>query len=190
MAERRSWGWIVFFVILTALCVVAITLPIVYNLGQQLRQEALDEARLRWREHGPDDYDLTFSVYIDRDRQPLRHLVLVRHGKAVFSTCEGEPVEFSPELSAALGLPLGGVGKSRGFTVPLLFDHLQNLLDEQQESEGKNFLVAVFDPTEGWPRRFVWRIRGTSRREEWNLKVWKPGELEEQAKRRRGQKSR
>jgi hypothetical protein len=166
MAAQRSWGWIVFFVVLTALCVVAITLPIVYNLGQQLRQEALDEARLRWREHGPDDYDLTFSVYLDRDRQPQRYRVNVRGGKVTSATFEGEPVE-------------------RAFTVPLLFDHLQKLLDEQQESEGKNFLVAVFDPVEGWPRRFVWRIRGTSQREEWNLKVWKPGELEEQAKRRR-----
>lgn len=185
MAARRSWGWVAFFVVLGVMSVVAVILPIWYNLGQQLRREQLDEARLLWREHGPSDYDLTFNVYVSRERLPSRHVVRVRHGKVVLATCEGEPVEMSPELAAAVGLPLGGAGTSKAFTVPRLFDHIEQLLDEQEESEGKNFLVAVFDPREGWPRRFVWRVRGTDQREEWNLKLWTPGELEEQAKRQR-----
>jgi hypothetical protein len=181
---RRPWGWVVFFVVLGGLSLIAVILPILYNLGQQLRQEALDQARTRWQEAGPADYDLTFNVYVDRDRLPLRNVVVVRGGKVVLAACEGEPVETSPEASAAMGLPLGGIGRSRGYTVPRLFDHLQKLLDEEQEDR-RNFLVAVFDPATGWPRRFIRRIRGTSTREEWNLKLWKPGELEEQAKRYR-----
>ncbi len=181
---RRPWGWVVFFVVLTGLSVIAVVLPILYNLGQQLRQEGLDEARLRWREKGPADYDLTFNVYVDRDRLPLRHVVIVRGGRVVFSACEGEPVEMSAEANAVMGLPLGGVGRSRAFTVPNLFEHLQRLLDEEQVDR-RNFLVAVFDPATGWPRRFIRRLRGTNTREEWNLKLWKPGELDEEAKKYR-----
>jgi len=32
---RRPWGWVLFFVVLTGLSVIAVVLPIAYNLGQQ-----------------------------------------------------------------------------------------------------------------------------------------------------------
>ena len=142
----------------------------------------LEDAHRRWDEKGPADYDLTFNVYVDRDRQPLRHVVMVRGGVVVFAACEGEPVQFAPELAGVVGLPLAGVGKSRAYTVPLLFDHLRKLLDDEGEDR-RNFLIAVFDPQTGWPRRFIRRVRGTPVREEWNLKLWKLGELDEQARR-------
>ncbi|MBY0232916.1 MAG: hypothetical protein K2W96_26840 [Gemmataceae bacterium] len=172
-----------FFLVLAAMCVAAIALPIVYNLGQQLTQGQLDEAKARWREKGPEDYDLTFNIYQDRDPKPLRHLVAVRKGEVVFAAVEGVPSHVSPALGAALGLPMGG--KEPAFTVPLVFAHLQAMLDEEAEDGRKNFLVAVFDKETGFPRRFVRRVRRSSTREEWNLKVWKPGELDEEAKRYR-----
>jgi hypothetical protein len=37
--------------------------------------------------------------------------------------------------------------------------------------------VAAFDPKDGYPRRFISRVRGTSTREEWNLRLWPAGTL-------------
>jgi hypothetical protein len=185
MIRRRNYGWMIFFVVLTALSVTAVVLPIVYNLGQQLRPEQLDEARLRWRERGPADYDLTFNIRFDRDPIRERHVVRVRGGQVQFAACEGEVLYASPALGGAIGLPFGTTAEPPPWTVERVFDHLAGLLAQQQETGGKDFLVAVFDPKEGYPRRFVRRIARTSTREEWDLKLWRPGELEQEAGRYR-----
>ncbi|MGL4555689.1 MAG: hypothetical protein ACRC33_31360 [Gemmataceae bacterium] len=183
--RRNNYGWLGFFAVLTALSVTAVTLPIVYNLGQQLRPEQLDEARLRWREHGPADYDLTFNVRYDREPTRDRHVIRVRDRRLVVALCEGEVLYASPALGGAIGLPFGSAGEPPAWTVERIFDHVAGLLAEQQATDGRNFLVAVFDPKEGYPRRFVRRIARTSTREEWDLKLWRPGELEQDARRYR-----
>ncbi len=184
--RRRTWRWVVFFAVLATLAGTGIVLPIVYNLGQQLRPEQLEAARRLWAEHGPADYDLTYAVTYDRERLAERHIVSVRQGKVVFATCEGELVELAPALAAAAGLPLGGLGHGQGLGVPGIFDHIEELLRQQSTQGRRNFLVAVFDPHEGYPRRFIYRLRGTRTREEWDVRLWKPGELERLTPRRDG----
>ena len=184
-SEPRNYRWLGFFVVLGSLCITAVTLPIVYNLGQQLRREQLEQARSRWRERGPRDYDLTFTVRLDRDTGKQRHVVLVRDGRVTAALVEGQPVQVSPAWSGAIGLPFASTTDRPPWTVERIFDHLETLLAEQEQTRGRHFLVAVFDPQEGWPRRFVWRIARTSSREEWDLKVWRPGELEAEARRYR-----
>jgi hypothetical protein len=174
-APRRSRTWVGFFVLLLGLAGVAVALPIVYNLAQQLRPESLARARQRWRERGPADYDLTFAITYDRERLSERHIVLVRNGKVLFASCEGDVVHLAHGLGAAAGLPAGGLGKAAGLDVPAIFDHIEELLREQIASGGRNYLVAEFDPDLGYPRRFVRRVRGTGTREEWRLKLWAPG---------------
>jgi hypothetical protein len=179
------WGWVVFFAVLGVLAAAAITLPIVYNLGQQLTPEMLAAARQRWRDHGPADYDLTFAIKYDREELPERHIVLVRGGKVVFASCEGEAVALAPALAAAVGLPAGGIGQGGARDVPAIFDHIEKLLNEKSTGQRRNFLVAVFDPHEGYPRRFIRRVRGTSTREEWDVRVWPAGALEKESQPRR-----
>jgi hypothetical protein len=175
---RRSRAWVGFFALLAALAAAAVALPILYNLGQQLRPEQLDAARRRWHENGPKDYDLTFSVAYDRERLAERHIVLVRGGKVVLAACEGEVVSLAPALAALVGLPLGGTGTAPGRDVPAIFDHIADLLREQTPGARRNFVVAAFDPKDGHPRRFIFRVRGTSTREEWNLRLWPAGALD------------
>ena len=177
---KRSRRWVPFFVILVGLAVTGVTLPIVYNLGQQLRPEQLAAAKALWAQSGPTDYDLTFTIKYDREPEAERHLVIVRQGRIVWASCEGELVQVSPALGAAIGVVAGGSSHG-GRDVPAIFTHLEALL-ATGEKQG-NFLVAVFDPKTGWPRRVIRRVRGTSTREEWNLRVWKPGEVERQARR-------
>jgi hypothetical protein len=176
-SRRRSRAWVAFFVLLLALASVGVAMPILYNLGQQLRPEQLAAARQRWRDHGPADYDLTYQVAYDRDPLAERHIVLVRGGKVVFASCEGEVRYQAPALAAAVGLPAGGLGKGGGLDVPAVFDHIDELLREQGAAARRNFLVAVFDPKDGYPRRFIRRVRGTPAREEWNLRLWPAGAL-------------
>jgi hypothetical protein len=182
----RTWRWVVFFAVLASLAGLGIVLPIVYNLGQQLRPEQLEAARRLWDEHGPADYDLTFAVTYDRERLAERHIVRVRGGQVVFASCEGELVQLGPALAAAVGLPIGGLGRGTGLGVPGIFDHIEALLRQQSTEGRRNFLVAVFDPHEGYPRRFIYRLRGTRTREEWDVRLWKPGELERLTSRRDG----
>lgn len=176
-APRQRWRYLAFFGLLACLAVAGVTLPIVYNLGQQLKPEQLEQARARWRDNGPADYDLTYSVAYDRSRLAERHLVLVRGGKVAFASCEGEVVSLSPALSAMVGLPLGGTGEGRARDVPALFAHIEAMLKEEEAAGRRNFLVAVFDPREGYPRRFIRRVRGTKTREEWDVRLWEAGSL-------------
>ena len=173
----RSRGWIAFFAVLIVLAVTGVTLPIVYNLGQQLRVEELEAARERWQSSGPTDYDLTFSIRYDRDQLAERHIVLVRDGKASFAVCEGEIVHAAPALGALLGLSGVNAERQRPRDVPAIFRHIEDLLKDQEESDGKNFLVVAFDPKDGHPRRIVRRVRKSSIREEWQFRLWLPGEL-------------
>jgi hypothetical protein len=174
--RRKSRAWVGYLALLVLLSAVAAAVPIVYNLRQQLRPEQLQEARQRWREHGPDDYDLTFAIRFDRERLPERHFVIVRGGKVVLASCEGEIVTLSPALRAAAGLPAGGLGKEKGQAVPAIFDHIEDLLREPGAEH--NFLVATFDAKDGHPRRIVRRVHRSSTREEWNLRLWPAGTLE------------
>lgn len=183
MAARRNYGWMIYFVVLVVLSVGAIVGNILFNLGQQLTAAQLAEAKARWEESGAADYDLLAGVFHDRDKPPEQHIVLVRGGRVVFAWSDGEVIEASAGAGAALGLPLAT--QEAAWTVDRIFEHLQGLQREQEETKGKHFLVAAFDPQDGHPRRFVRRIARTRIREEWVLKLWPPGGLDPNLLRRR-----
>jgi hypothetical protein len=168
---------VAFFAVLLVLVAGAVTLPIVYNLGQQLRPEQVQEARRRWEANGPADYDLTFSVQYDRDPQAERHIVLVRGGRVVYAACEGELRYVSPGVGALAGLPAGGVRRGPALDVPAILARVERMVEDSRQRGGRDFLVAAFHGEDGHPRRFVRRVRGTSTREEWNIRLWPAGSL-------------
>lgn len=177
----RKGGWIGFFAAMTVLAAVAVVLPYLYTESQQLRREQLAAAGARWAAHGPRDYDLSFTVQLDRDRVPGRYVVCVRDGRAVVAAFEGELCVVSPPLAALIGLPAGGQRSGDALTVHDLFARLEALLAERDAAGRKDYLIAVFDPTDGSPRRFIRRVPRSSIREEWNVRVWPPGELARRA---------
>src|SRR5262245_66491076 len=118
----KSWRWLVYFLVLVCLATAGVTLPIVYNLGQQLQPEQLEVAKERWQRNGPADYDLTYAITYDREKLAERHVVLVRGGRMVFASCEGEVVSLTPALSATIGLPLGGTAEGVPGDVAAIFD--------------------------------------------------------------------
>jgi hypothetical protein len=184
-APHRARRWVAYYAVLAVLAAVAVTLPIVYNLGQQLKPEQLEAAKRRWQENGPKDYDLTYAITYDRNRLAERHVVLVRGGEVVFASCEGEMVAMAPAMAAAVGFPIGGMGEEGGpRDVPAIFNHVDSALQQQQSAPRRDFVVAVFDPTFGYPRRFIRRVRGTRTREEWDVRLWPAGGLEKEASKR------
>jgi PAS domain-containing protein len=173
----QSRAWLAFFAVLIVMGVAGVMLPLVYNLGQQLTGDQLEKAREQWRSDGPTDYDLTFSIRYDGDQIAERHIVLVRDGKASFAACEGEIVYAAPALGSLVGLSGFDAERQRPRDMPAIFQHIADLLKDQEESDGKNFLAVVFDPRNGYPRRVVRRVRRSSTREEWQIRLWLSGEL-------------
>jgi hypothetical protein len=173
---RRSWLW--FFGVLIVLAGVALVMPIVYNLRQQLTPGQLEAARRRWQEHGTPDYDLTYSARYDRDPDADEYWVKVRGGRVVAVVCNGRVLRFDDLAGLGLGLacrmlPPEDVSDQ---TVEGFFRHMEDFLRQDAASPGRrNFATASFDSRDGHPIRYVHRIAGTSRRLEWQIKLTRIG---------------
>src|SRR5262249_41135113 len=88
-----------------------------------------------------------------------------------------EVVLLNPAVGFAAGLPARAFpGDGEPHDVEALFAHIERVMREDAEGGRRNFVTAVFDEATGYPRRFVRRERGGDRREEWNLRLWGPGE--------------
>src|SRR5262249_60798210 len=99
MTSRQNRGWLWFFLVLLLLAAVAASSLVVYNLGQQLRPEDVQDARRRWQAKGPRDYRLVYTV--KTDDQPVDHYaVRVQGGKVTQATVNGKPLP-AEELAGA-----------------------------------------------------------------------------------------
>ena len=159
MPRSRRWVW--YFGVLLVLGVVALTVPLVYNLKAQLTPGQLEAARALWKEHGPADYDLLYQEKIDAG--PVeRFLVEVRGGKVSVWRCEGDEKTKLKELTPS---------QRQAYTVPGLFERMERLLIEDRAASRRNYVTAVFDARDGHPTPYVRRVSGTQQRLEWVIKM-------------------
>jgi hypothetical protein len=179
---KHSWLW--FFLLLAAAGVFAVVTPLIYNLRQQLQPEQLEAARERWKQNGPRDYDLMWEVKQYNDQRPDEYHVVVRDGK-VWVVQANRDVWLAEELATPLG---GAVGPNfsaavterlpqhglTGYTVEAQFQTIEENLRKNAESGGMNFATAAFDKTDGHPLRYIYRVRHTPERLEWNVKLIRP----------------
>jgi hypothetical protein len=172
---RRSWLW--FFIPLGVLAVIALVIPIVYNLRLQLTPEQLAAAQQRWRDHGTPDYDLQYTARIGRDPAD-EYWVKVRGGKVVALACNGQMLRFDDLAGLGLGLTARML-RPEDFssqTVAGFFRQIEARLQEDARSTGRrNFARADFDVRDGHPTHYVHRVAGTSRRLEWQIKLTRVG---------------
>lgn len=149
MPRSRNRLWILFFLVLALLGVIAVVVPIVYNLSQLLRPEQLAEARRHWAEARPTDYDLWMDQRTTNaagDVEEKRFVAHVRGGKAT---------------SADDGWPM----------VEDLFDHIANDLSaDAARTDRRNYATATF-AADGHPTRYVHRIAGSKERTEWLIRL-------------------
>lgn len=175
MTAARPRRWIAFFLVLAVLGAVAVVVPILYNLGIQLKPEQLAEAQQRWRENAPTDYDLAYLVkseYGGVAAQDREYLVQVRGGRIVLVEDTGEVVYVDPALAAVAGpAPLAlALDDPNRYGVPALFAEMEAAL-RQDATTRRNFATASFDARDGHPFHYVHRARGTRDRIEWNIKL-------------------
>jgi hypothetical protein len=140
-------GWIWYFAIVAILTVVATSILIWFNLSQQLKPEQLEQARALWERHGPMDYDME---YIEKGSVSETRKVQVRHGKVVFATRDGSPLEERLYKYSDM---------------PALFNFLEDYLREDAKpGSPRTFQTATFDERDGHLIRFVRRVAGTTQR--------------------------
>lgn len=157
---KKGWMW--FFLILAVLGAVAIGLPLLYNLSQQLTEEKLKAARTLWEENGPADYTVLYEIRRqsesdgEADRPAAETFIVKVIGGHVIS------VSRKDEPSAA----------TKGYSVDALFDLIEHDLHTDNHSGGaKTYLHAQFDKKDGHPIHYVRRILGTRERIEWIIKL-------------------
>jgi hypothetical protein len=177
---QRNHRWVWFFLALLVLGTVAVVVPIVYNLGLQLRPEQLAAARARWGEKGLRDYDLAFRVKYNDDPKGVENLIEVRNGEVISWKSSAESWE-SRDGKVDLGSVPPPWATEPGEApveadwrpnVEGLFALIEKQLANDAESRGRrNYATANFDPRDGHPIHYVHRIAGTRTRQEWDIKL-------------------
>ncbi|HWG44159.1 MAG TPA: hypothetical protein VN688_15380 [Gemmataceae bacterium] len=173
-SRPRSRRWIWFFLVLGVLTAAGIIIPIVYNLGIQLRPEQLADARRRWQENNPANYDLKYLVkttYADQQEED-QYLLKVRGGRTVFIACNDEVRWVDPSLAIVAGpgvLALSSEDTAR-YGIVALFNEIEAALRRDATAERRNLVKASFDPNDGHPSHYIHRVRGTKNQVEWFVK--------------------
>ncbi len=176
MNAPRSRRWIGFFVVLSLLALTAIIVPIVYNLSIQLRPEQLADAKRRWHENAPADYDLEYLVKSDDEGSgtpEIRYLMQVRDGRVVLIMEGDEVLYVEPALAAVAGSPALALSSvdPHDYGVPALLAQIEAALRQADTAARRDFVKADFDPHDGHPYHFIHRVRGTKERVEWFVKL-------------------
>jgi hypothetical protein len=137
-----------FFGVLAVLAVVAVSLETWYNLGQQLTPAQLEDARRRWQEHGPRDYDLV-SIVTQIHGEPDVLEARLHQGEVESVTVAGRPLEPAlypfhdlPGLAAVVARTTGPAGAS------------QTATHTSKETGPQGFAVEV---RQGKVVRVIWR---------------------------------
>jgi hypothetical protein len=178
---RSNRPWILFFLLLALAGAGAVVVPLVYNLRQQLQPEQFEAAQTRWKEHGTLDYDLLWEAKQNEDPRADEYHVVVRGGKVWVVHINRDVL-----LAQELAIPLGGAGgpsvtalatervpqrQLTGYTVEGLFRIIKDNLRKNAESDGRNFATATFDTRDGHPTRYIYRVRRSPERLEWNIRL-------------------
>jgi hypothetical protein len=146
--RRHSWIW--FFVVLGLVAVVAIAVSVTASLRQQLTVEQFQAARQRWREHGPSNYDMEYTL--KRGDVSDTYQVHVRDGKVRALTFNGQP---APERLY------------RYSDIPALFGFIEDYLEQdRQPGRPRVYATASFDPLDGHPQRYVRSVMASGERQE------------------------
>lgn len=153
----RRWIW--FFAVVVVLAIAGITIPIVFNLRQQLKREDLEAAMNLWAENGPTSYNLRYVVK-KPNQEPEEYHAEVRNGKVQAAYLNGRPL--SPKVWAE-------------HDMPARFRDIKGFLDEDsQPGKSRVFVRAQFDPTNGRLRHYIRSVMGTRQRVEIEVKEFMP----------------
>jgi hypothetical protein len=150
----RRWVWV--FVALGVLALLAVVIPLVYNLRQQFRPEQLAEARQKWSAHRPPSYRLEYTVH--REGDPDETVVVeVRQGVVARAVRNGREVP---------------AGEQARYGMEALFEMTERYYEEDHGPGGRRtFARAVFDERDGHLVQYVRRVSGSHERMEVDVRL-------------------
>jgi hypothetical protein len=153
---RRSWIW--FFVAVSILSVIFISVEIWFNLQQQLTPEKLAEAQQLWKAQGPHSYDMRYEI--KKPDSTDEYAVEVRNGTVVSVMRNGQPLEKR---------------LFRYSSVPSLFNFIDEFLEQDRKPDSpRAFEVATFDPQDGHLLHYVRSVARTRQQQEITVKEFTP----------------
>ncbi|MBI3407059.1 MAG: hypothetical protein HY040_01720 [Planctomycetes bacterium] len=89
--RNRSGRWLSILCLLIVLAFATVIAVGMFNMRNRLTAEALDQAQKKWRDSGPADYTLTYTIERRGTTGPDRYVVKVRNKRAVEATVNGLP---------------------------------------------------------------------------------------------------
>lgn len=156
--RRRSRAWVWFFLLLVALTLGAVVIEVWYNFSQQLTPVQLSAARALWKQNGPADYDLDYTLATIETSD--HYVVQVRGGKVVAASRNGQPLEER---------------LWRYQSMPALFDFVEDFLErDQQPGQPRTFVTARFDPVDGHLLHYVRSVMSRRERQEITVHMERP----------------
>ncbi len=151
-----SRGWIWFFVILALLTLTAIGIQIWFNPTVPLTAPLLAEAKARWKEHGPRDYDMDYTN--KKMESTERFHVQVRDGKAV-SVLMNDKIALEPRLYP-------------WYTMPALYGFIEEFMEQDaQPGKPRTFNNVLFDPADGHLIHYVRSVASKRERQEISVRL-------------------
>jgi hypothetical protein len=162
----KNRNWIIVFVVLGLLGVLAVGINWAYNAGEPLTPEKLKAARDLWERNRPPNYDLkiTFTkTYASTDGTTGtvvdKLAVQVRGAKIVGFTINGK--EPDPLLDAKGERNLAEERARReNYDIAGLFDSIEEFMDKDRRESRKTFIRARFDKTDGHVTQFTRQYQG------------------------------
>jgi hypothetical protein len=152
----RGRGWIWFFVILALLTLTAIGIQIWFNPTVPLTAPLLAEAEARWKEHGPRDYDMDYTI--KKVESTERFHVQVRDGKAV-SVLMNDQIALEPRLYPSC-------------TMPALYGFIEEFMEQDaQPGKPRTFSNVMFDPLDGHLIHYVRSVAVRRERQEISVRL-------------------
>jgi Family of unknown function (DUF6174) len=149
--SARSRGWLWFFIALALLSATAICVQLWYNPTVPLTPTLLADAEAKWKQHGPHDYDLDYTI--KKIESTERFQVKVRNGKAI-----------SVIMNGNLAL------ESRLYpwhTMPALYGFIDEFMEQDtQPGSPRTFTNVLFDPVDGHLIHYVRSVASKRQRVE------------------------
>ena len=156
-------GWLWFFIVVGVLTLGGVALEIWFNHQQQLTLERVERAWALWKQSGPPDYTLDYTVD-ERDGAHDAYTINVRDGKAISANRleDGRRIETDRYPYA---------------TMEAIFGQLEEWIKQDERPDSSRvFMTATFDRRDGHLFRVIRSIASTRQRTEITVKLRPPPE--------------
>lgn len=158
--RRRNRNWVWVFGILLVLGVAAVSINWIFNVGQPLTKERLQEARNLWKQHRPNNYNVRIiktsmfaSVDGSKGTTVDEIVVHVRDRKITAFFVNGKEPE-------PLATARDEQQRRESYDMDGLYDSIEEFLRMDERENKKSFMRARFHKSDGRLTLFTRQVNG------------------------------